>query len=85
MLIFAIPILWKKLVITICDPTSTKAAIIIRIPFTDSRMSSGSVVNSRAHGPGMNSATRNPHVVIHVPAITASFSTCISLSNFIAP
>ena len=85
MLIFAFPMLWKKFVITICDPTSMNAAIIILSPFTERSMSCWSVVKSRAQGPGISSATRNPIVVITVPAIVARLSTRISLSSFCAP
>ena len=50
MLIFAFPILWKKLVITACEPINGKTSMLMRIPCIVMSMSSLSVVKSLTHG-----------------------------------
>lgn len=49
MLILALPILWKKFVITIWHPTNGKASMFIFMALMAFSISSGSVVNRRAH------------------------------------
>lgn len=85
MLIFALPMLWKKLVITIWNPTIGNVTIIMRMADADMPISVASDVNRRAHNVGTNSATRKPVVVTTVAAIIEYFSTCISRSMRCAP
>ncbi len=85
MLFFGIPMLWKKLVITICMPIIGNVTITMRMASDDSWISSSSAVNIRATSSGKNSPSMKPLVVTTVPPIIVSHSTRITRSYRPAP
>ena len=74
-LTFALPILWKKLVTTIWNPTIGNIIIIILMAVLARFINDSSLVNSLAHGWAANIATRNPTVQTTVAQDIASFTT----------
>ena len=79
------PILWKKLPVTICIPMIGKNTATILIPLTERAINSSSEVNMRAINPGVNSHIANPAVIITVAQTIVNFNTPSILSIFLAP
>ena len=81
----AMPMLWKKLVVTIWNPMIGKQRKTIRIPSAERRISSGSFVKAETASRGASSPSRKPAVVTHVAPMIVSFSTRFTRSNCRAP
>ena len=81
----AMPMLWKKLVVTIWNPMIGKQRKTMRIPSAASRISSSSVVKTATAQWGSSSPSRNPSEVTQVAPMTVSLSTCIRRSYCRAP
>ena len=79
------PMLMKKLVATIWNPMIGKQMKTIRMPSTDSRISSGSFVKADTASRGTSSPIRNPAIVTHVAPMIVSFSTRSTRSYCRAP
>ena len=83
--IFDFPIDWKKLVITICAPTSGKTRLVILSPGTAIRFNSGSFENIDTITCGKKTKATNPNVVIIVPANIPYSKLFLTLANSLAP
>ena len=81
----AMPILWKKLVVTIWKPMIGKQKKTMRIPSAERRTNSGSSVKTDTARRGANSPIRNPSVVTQVAPMIVNFSTRSTRSNCRAP
>ena len=69
------PILWKKLDVTIWNPMIGKNMTVIRNPRADRSIRVWSVVKADTASSGISSPTRKPLVVTIVAAMTVSFMT----------
>ena len=81
----AMPILWKKLPVTICIPMIGKNIATMRIPRTERSMSSVSDVKMRAISPGVNSHIAKPRHMMTVAQMIVNFNTLSILSILRAP
>ena len=80
-----LPMLWKKLPVTIWKPMSGNTKKTILIPFLAISVSAGSDVNILMHIPGKNSPIIKPSVVVSVANRMVSFRTLITLLYWPAP
>ena len=71
----AIPMLWKKLDVTIWNPTNGNISIVTRNPCAERAINVSSVVNAETASRGMSCDIRNPVVVMMVAIITVIFMT----------
>ncbi len=74
-----IPILWKKLAVTIWKPIIGYVKNTMRRPFLESSISSLSLVNMPAMASGKEYTTKNPNVVTAVAKIIDFFNTSFTL------
>ena len=75
MAFFAIPMLWKKLEVTIWNPMIGKNMTIMRKPRADIAFNVWSVVKADTTSSGISSPIRNPTVVTIEATIIVSFVT----------
>lgn len=84
-LIFAIPMLWKKLDITICAPTNGNISVHMRRPDDAISISSSLSVKIAETVYGKSSQIMKPLLVINAPMIIPKRSVCFTRSTFCAP
>ena len=78
----AMPMLMKKLVATIWNPMIGKQMKTMRMPSTDSRISSGSFVKADTASRGTSSPIRNPAIVTHVAPMIAARARTAGRRNY---
>lgn len=81
----AIPMLWKKLAVTIWKPMMGKVRKTMRMPLAAISISSSSLVKMETTACGNSSQTRNPNVVTAVARIIVLRSTSSTLGKRPAP
>ena len=85
MLTFALPMDWKKFVITICAPIMQNMHIIYRRAVIDIAIRVSSVVKRRDTRRGNIMQSKKPEAHIAVPEIMDSFNTSRRRLKFCAP
>ena len=82
---FTMPMLWKKLEVTIWKPTMGYKANTMRSPLTARSVRVPSVVKSDTAYRGNSSPTMKPHDVMTTPQKAVFLKVAMTLSIFLAP